>query len=260
MASAEAAALTRLHRRQLARLSEEVQNRLRAILRTIDLDDVSKWWATVSPQAVVLVQRGADAAAILAQQYLVAHARAEGVTGLRPVKAEPDRGEIAASLAVTGPVAFKTNVSLGVLRRLSDPVVQRAYHVMRTQMLGAATRLVLNGSRKTAMATFVSNDSVKGWRRVSGGSPCAFCSMLISRGAVYSKNTRTFEAHDHDNCSAELVYREEKESPSVAILASKVQEVTAGLSGKEALAAWRDYWGRGKGVPDIVGQGDATAA
>lgn len=258
MATPEATELTRRHRRQLAQLSDEVQTRLKALLRTVDLTDVSKWWTSVSPQAILLVQRGADAAAVLAAQYLQAHAAAEGVAGLTPTRVGADRDEIATSLEVTGPVAFKTNVALG--GPAEAPVMQRAYHTMRIKTLGAATRLVLNGSRKTTMATFSDSDQVKGWRRVSGGSPCAFCAMLISRGATYSKSKRNFEAHDHDNCSAELVYREEKESPSVAILASKVQEVTAGLSGKDALAAWRDYWASGKGVPAVTGQGDATAA
>jgi len=82
---------------------------------------------------------------------------------------------------------------------------------------------------------------VAGFRRVTSGSPCAFCSMLASRGAVYSRRGADFQAHDGCSCSPEPVWEHEQEPPEVVELQRQWREVTAGKSGKDALRAWRRH-------------------
>jgi len=50
------------------------------------------------------------------------------------------------------------------------------------------------------------------WRRVPAGKCCAFCSMLASRGAVYSSQD-TFKTHSYCRCVNVLAGREEYEVP-----------------------------------------------
>src|SRR5690554_4624304 len=70
---------------------------------------------------------------------------------------------------------------------------------------GTASRLALEGGRDVMEATTVEDWEAIGWARISDGDPCAWCAMLISRGAVY-KSARTAgdvryggeKVHDHD--------------------------------------------------------------
>jgi hypothetical protein len=134
-----------------------------------------------------------------------------------------------------GPVAFKTQMAISGSEA-------KATRVMATQLQGAATRLVLQGSRQTSMQTFSGRSQVAGWRRVAGrSSPCAFCLMLIGRGAVYSKEGADFQSHGHCACIPELLYRHEPEPPEVRQLQQQWYQATGGHSGTAAINAWRDF-------------------
>lgn len=252
MVSPQATLLTRQHRQQLATLALAVSQRITALTRSARLDDIDTWWDSISAQALALVLRGADAATILAEQYLTTHARLEGVTLTRPVRERPDRAQIETSLHVTGPVAFKKHILIG-----GDPLSSLA--TMRTTLTGSTQRLVMDGSRSTVMRTFADRSVIEGWRRVTGGSPCAFCAMLASRGGVYSRRSVSFPAHDKCACSAEPLYRQEPNPPRVQKLADDWERVTEGKSGADAMRAWRQYWDSRKTTTTSSG-GDATAA
>jgi len=76
------------------------------------------------------------------------------------------------------------------------------------RVLGTATRLVLDGGRRTLVESIRADPRAEGWQRVTSGSPCAFCAMVASRGPAYaSERAARFEAHDHCGCSAEPYYR-----------------------------------------------------
>lgn len=77
----------------------------------------------------------------------------------------------------------------------------------QTLILGGAQRRITNFSRLTVTGSSIADPRAVGWQRVGGGSSCDFCSMLLGRGAVYSESTADFEAHDHDQCGAEPVWR-----------------------------------------------------
>jgi hypothetical protein len=53
-------------------------------------------------------------------------------------------------------------------------------------------RRIANFSRDTITGSSIADPKAQGWERVGNGE-CAFCSMLIGRGAVYSEASADFE-------------------------------------------------------------------
>lgn len=231
MPSPQAQQATAAHRRDLALLATALTRRVNRIAMSANPADIDSWWERSSPELVAIVAQGHDVAAALARRYLSGHAAMEGVD-LAPAAVAANRAEIATSLHVTGPVAFKTNMRIS-----ADPAMARL--VMARALQGATQRLTLNGDRSTTMRTFASSEVIAGWRRVGGG--CAFCLALISRGAVYSKTSADFQAHDRCRCSAEPLYEREPEPESVQRLQEEWAEATDGAVGAEKLKAWREF-------------------
>lgn len=66
-------------------------------------------------------------------------------------------------------------------------------------IVGGLQRRILAPARETVTGSAVADPSARGWQRVGVGE-CAFCAMLIGRGAVYTKATVDFGAHDHCRC------------------------------------------------------------
>lgn len=85
-----------------------------------------------------------------------------------------------------------------------DPVV------LQQLIRGGMTRRILNYSRQTVMGSSVADPGAGGWRRVGDGSSCAFCSMLIDRGDVYSESSVDFASHDHCGCGAAPAWKDER--------------------------------------------------
>ncbi|MER7833486.1 hypothetical protein [Streptomyces sp. NPDC095602] len=225
----------------MLRVAELIARRLRTTALRADVSDIDGWWEAISPRVQQEILTGASALARLARSYLAQHAQLEGVR-LAPVAVEPDPAQIATSLLVTGPVAFKTNIRVSG----SEDAAVRA---MASQLQGSATRLVLAGARDTTMATWRERGEMAGWRRVGGRSePCPFCLMLIGRGAVYARETATFEAHDRCACTPEPLYRREPEPPEVRRLSEEWSRVTAGTSGAASLRAWRAHIDKQRGA------------
>lgn len=110
------------------------------------------------------------------------------------------------SLLATGPVLMKKGLGSG---RTAEEV--KAISLAATT--GSMQRHVLNGSRETVKRLVYKDTKCNGWARVAAGSRvCWFCSMLISRGAVY-KNKQTASRgvdgdpyHDHCHCYAVAVF------------------------------------------------------
>jgi hypothetical protein len=126
------------------------------------------------------------------------------------------------------------------------------YHMLKTQdpevasqsansaLQGAVSRIVLKGGRQTVVDAAGADKQAEGWERVIGPTACSFCSMLASRGGVYKRATADFQAHDHCNCTAQVVFR--GFSPESDKLSGDWQRVTKGKSGANARAAWDEYW------------------
>ena len=67
---------------------------------------------------------------------------------------------------------------------------------------GGLQRRIANGARDTITGSSYADPKAAGWRRIGLGGSCEFCTMLLGRGAVYTKSTAVFHAHDHCNCGA----------------------------------------------------------
>jgi hypothetical protein len=89
-----------------------------------------------------------------------------------------------------------------------SPLYQAApdWAAARVLIEGGLQRRIANASRLTVTTSSVADRQARGWQRVGDGASCAFCSMLLGRGAVYSEASADFEAHDHCNCAAEPAF------------------------------------------------------
>jgi hypothetical protein len=219
------------------------------IVKGADLDDIDAWWARVVEDIIALVAAGWAVARELADVFLTDHAEIEGHQVV-PVLATWETGQVDTSLRVTGPVAFKQHIAAG-----GNPASARV--AMGNRLAGSVERLVLNGERDTVNATVDDSAEIVGWRRVSDGDPCAFCAMLVSRGAVYKDARSAGDArfggtpyHDRDGCTAVPLYEHEDEPAEVADLYQQWLNATKGKSGNDALRAWRNYW-EGRDEPAV---------
>lgn len=234
MPSPAANRLTSQHRSEVAAVAGEIGRRVRELALRADVGDVDSWFRRVLADLLRLVTGGFTVNRELADRYLREHARYEG-RAVVPVRATANVEQIMAALRVTGPVELKRNIAV-----TGSP--DRARATMANTLTASASRLVLAGERDTVMRTIEDSDEIVGWRRVTDADPCAFCALLASRGAVYSKTTVDFRAHDGDECTAEPLYEHEDEPESVLDLQEQWRQATAGTSGKASLRAWRRHW------------------
>lgn len=248
MPSARATALTQRHRAELGRVAAIATRQAATVVRGADPVDIDDWWDTSAAAALLrIVTLGFSTTVTLALRWLRQHAALEGVS-LDPVRAVPNREQMATSLRVTGPVAFKTNLR-------STGNVNVALQVMQARLAGSVQRLTLSGDRETTQNTIDTSRAIVGYRRVLQGDACAWCAMLASRGAVYKEASATqvvgrsgltrgsreigSSYHDHCHCTSEPLYVGEPEPDDVVALRDQWEETTAGLSGKDALNAFR---------------------
>lgn len=175
-------------------------HRLWRLLDPADLDGTfGDWLAVVEP----LIQANRQTSAAMTAAYLTASRTLElgPDSQFVPMLAGPgDPAAIRTSMLVTGPVSIKT--ALARTARLSAAV-----DIAQSRSSAAAMRHVLNGGRETLAATVRADPRAAGYRRVTSGKACKFCSMLAGRGAVYGVDSVEFQAHDGCSCSGEPVYR-----------------------------------------------------
>lgn len=247
MASRGADVLTREHRRETALVTTAVERHVRDLAKRADVTDIDTWFTRNLLAILRIVAPGFAALAEMTVRYLRSHAAIEGVK-LDPVSAELNEDALKTSLRVTGPVAFKKHMTIS-----GDSEASR--QVMASQLSGAAARHVLDGDRGSVLATFNERPVLVGYRRIlNSPHPCAFCVLLASRGAVYRSATATVvgrggaargarqigEAyHDRCSCTLEPLYEHEEEPAEALALQRQWEEATAGLSGRDAIAAFR---------------------
>ncbi|WP_367135802.1 hypothetical protein [Saccharothrix sp. HUAS TT1] len=133
-----------------------------------------------------------------------------------------------------------------------DVLRAEAHRKAGARQAAAAERVAMNGARSTTWSTGQRDRRVLGYVRLSRtGTPCGWCAMLISRGAVYrSEKSATYadgdKYHDGCHCYAELIYSDEQFDNSALTelnrkYAVEWPRVTRGLSGKAAVSAWRRF-------------------
>lgn len=192
---------------QLSRTFRQTQIALRAAV----IRDLDTLWALFDPAAPESYEKFAEIAgslirsrysdsAGLASLYYRQFVEAEGIASrVIPLPAPPlDPNRIRTSLYATGFAG--TDRAL----RAGKPI-EAAKANGFVAVSGAGSRLALEGGRKTITGTIGVDGAVAGYRRVTSGKACDFCTMLAGRGAVYGEASADFDAHDHCSCTAEPV-------------------------------------------------------
>jgi hypothetical protein len=142
------------------------------------------------------------------------------------------------TLDATGPWQMLGSIGSGM------SVAQAAQKASVT-VAGAAGYLALSGGRDTITGSVQADPQALAWaRQTTSAHPCAFCSMLASRGAVYkTEKSAGFRAHNHCACvPVPLFSKEDIKLMRDNDLYLQWQKVTQGYGGKDALNAWRRYW------------------
>lgn len=125
--------------------------------------------------------------------------------------------------------------------------------------LGTASRIALEGGRRTMVETVEQDPVAVGWYRVTDGHPCAFCALLASRvspktgGAPY-KSARSFKSSNswftgpgmvkvHDMCGCGFVPSFSHTNFAPTAIGQKAAEVyDARERGIDGLVAFRKAW------------------
>lgn len=183
---------------------------------------------------------------------------AKELAELRRRIAEEDRAaeeEARLVLNALGPLNLKAK-----LTGADDPKAEATHSEILAAKLtagarqaSAAERVVMNAGRGEVFARAERDKRSLGFIRMSrSGTPCGWCAMLLSRGAVYFSSAsagQTAEGdlyHDNCHCIAVPVFspREFADSPAYALnrqYHGEWPKVTKGLSGKAAVTAWRRH-------------------
>ena len=257
MPTAQSNVLTDTYARSQQAIAVDVSQRMTQLWQAVDPTDIDRSWPLVSRAATQVIAEGYAMSTASTAAYLTQHAALNGVALGQPLIAPPvNLAQLEVALRVTGPVALKRAAALGKTPR-------QAAESALVQLSGSAGRLALAGGRSTTLRTAKGADPVLGYRRVHAANCCAFCAMLASRGAVYKSVASAGESsgkrrslreagtayHDHCHCQVEMLYAHEAEPAEVAELYARYLDATDGLSGKAALAKWRQvYDGERRGV------------
>lgn len=237
----EGALLTERHRLLQVRLSASVVRDLFQLWSTVEPTNLAGTIEPFTKAGAVMVRAGRRASGAAAVRYYTDFRRLEGVKGAVVVTlAEPPADEIVAGNLRGAGLA-------GVMRaRQRGASVGQAHRNGFVKLAGSATGLVLGGGRDTLMGAIQGDPAAHGWQRVTGGRTCAFCAMIASQGIIAADEAgAAFEAHDHCGCSAEPAFEGSSLLPGNVRHREAWDEATDGLSGGEALNAYRQHLGQG---------------
>jgi len=209
------------------------------VWQALNLRDVRQSWPALRTALAALVRDRYSQASALGTGYYQQARQAAGVLGEAPrvVVPPPPADLIDATLDSTGPWNLLGKIKQG--QQVAD-----ANENTSVQLAGAAQRLITNGARQAVLTSVEADAKAVAWMRVTSSNPCAFCSMLASRGGVYrSEASAGFEAHSACCCIAAPLFSHEdvaatKDNP----LYQQWKQATKGKSGPDALRAWRQHW------------------
>lgn len=235
--TAAGSAITEAHRVIQIRLATGLARDLALLWRPVDPTDIR---GTLEPfaragMAVTLNARRSSASA--AQSYYAMFRQVEGVPGeFRPNLArDPDPNVLRGGLFGAGAQGM-----INGRRRGMD--VAKAAENGFVKASGAAIQIAANGGRETLLAAVSSDPQARGYQRVTDGDPCAFCQMIASQGIIaYDESSAGFESHGHCGCTAEPAFEGSQVRAQNATYRADWEQATAGLSGSDALKAYRSY-------------------
>ena len=194
------AALTDQHRKAQGQVNAAALRDFLALWPIWQGDDDS--FGTLVVATLVLVRAYHRLSSLLAASYFDAFRAAEDPGGSAVAVLAPpvDVANTVAGLQLTGRVMTRKALAGGV-------APQRARETAFVRTSGAVTSHVLKGGRDTLIQSVGADPRALKWARVTSGTPCAFCAMVASRGAVFKgESTAEFEPHDHCNCTVEPHY------------------------------------------------------
>ncbi|MFD0400154.1 hypothetical protein ACFVHI_18990 [Kitasatospora sp. NPDC127121] len=112
---------------------------------------------------------------------------------------------------------------------------------LKTGSAGAGGMLVQDGGRDVIHTALQDDPGALGYYRKTDSSPCHFCALMASRGAVYkSKRTAAFGAHPHCHCQAVPIFSRRYQLPAENGRFSRMWRDFGGGS----LADWRTYYSK----------------
>lgn len=114
---------------------------------------------------------------------------------------------------------------------LSDDLTDEAIARFITRATAQLGQHVRNAAREAVISA--AHKRGDGWQRVMVGETCAFCALLVSRGAVYSSRTVRFRAHANCDCGAAVVK-----------FSHGGEMIIAGKNEVEKAAELREQWNR----------------
>jgi hypothetical protein len=228
------AQLTQEYRLGQIRLRAELLSELQVLWGLYDPTDPASFDRFVTAATRLIADRRADSARLGAAYYTQFRAD-EGFGYLLDPATAP--GVSAEQVAI----AMRATALQGVVDATRAGItVPQALRVGFVRGAGAASRLALNGGRETIISNVGRETTRVGWQRITSGSPCYFCAMLASRGPVYrSQRTADFQAHDHCSCTPEPAFPGSEWPAANVRFAEQWDTATAGLSGKDAISAFR---------------------
>lgn len=241
--------LTEWHVTQQNALAAAILQIILSIFPGFDLSSfaaVDASWPALELALRSAIEAGYGASSALAATYYDLFRTAEGLEPLGALPADFLPAEqLNVSLKVTGPYLAKSLIANG-------DALAEAKTLM--SLMGSTSRLALSGGRNTILDNGKRDKRLLGYQRVcSSPRPCAWCRMLRSRGPVYlSERSAEFAGngskyHDHCHCTPQAVYSTDTNWVSGAkedrILWN---EVTNGLSGKDAINAFRQAVAAGR--------------
>ncbi|MFJ5233968.1 hypothetical protein ACIQBJ_29205 [Kitasatospora sp. NPDC088391] len=110
---------------------------------------------------------------------------------------------------------------------------------LRTGSSGAGGMLVQDGGRNMIHNALQDDPGALGYYRKTDASPCYFCALMASRGAVYkSRSTAAFGAHPHCHCQAVPIFSRRYQLPAENDRYARMWREFGGGS----LADWRTYY------------------
>lgn len=176
----------RKHRADLAELARLAESDMSVLFRNVSkADHVRQGLMDTLPKLVAVY--GSAAASLGADWYDELRQNAEVKGKFQAIVADlPDVGRTNALAGWSVGPLFGANPDASAALSMAS---------------GGLQRIIFNADRNTVMRSSVQDRRALGWAR-EGNGECEFCSMLISRGAVYSKATADFAAHDNCKCVA----------------------------------------------------------
>ena len=229
--------LTERHRRLQLTLSAQALRDLFQLWSTVDPTNLRETIGPFTRAGAVIVRAGRQASAAAASRYYVTFRQLEGVGGQLVVTlaAPPELDVVEGQLRGAG--------LAGVVRARERGLgVEAASRNGFVKLAGSAASLVLGGGRETLLGAVHSDREALGYQRVTDASPCAFCRMVASRGAVFKSDaSAAFQAHGHCGCTAEPYFENSRPLPANERFRQEWDDVTKGLKGTDALNAYRAH-------------------